>query len=282
MDPTPPADPVLVIGCGYLGSRVAERWRAQGRRVFALTRGRTHELLNLGVEPVVGDVLRPDTLTGLPQVGTALFAIARDRSEERGLREFYVGGLANVLAALPKPKRFIYVSSTGVYGQTQGEEVDESAPTEPREESGRVMLEAEGLLRSRLSGAMILRFAGIYGPNRVIGRWAIEAGEPLTGDPDRWLNLIHVADGARAVLAAEEWGILGWTYNVADDCPVRRRDYYTKLAELVRARPPQFQPPSEGEPPAGANRRILNRRLHGVLGLRLRFPSYLEGLPESL
>ena len=98
----------------------------------------------------------------------------------------------------------MYVSSTGVYGQCHGEEVDEESATEPVEESGRVVLEAERLLHQQLPEAVILRFAGIYGPGRLLRRQAIEAGEVLVGDPEKWLNLIHVADGAAAVHAAEE------------------------------------------------------------------------------
>src|SRR5918994_7024885 len=142
----PPPD-ALVIGCGYLGRRVAALWRDSGRRVAALTRGRTAELAALGLEPVVGDVLVPDSLRRLPEVSTVLYAVSLDRSSGRSMREVYVTGLGNVLAALPPGGQFLYVSSTSVYGQADGSEVDESSPTEPVEESGRVVLNAEKLLR---------------------------------------------------------------------------------------------------------------------------------------
>ena len=159
-----------------------------------------------------------------------------DRSSGRSFREVYLDGLRNVLDRLPKPSRFIYVSSTSVYGQSGGEEVDETSPTEPRDENGRIVLAAEQLLRSKLPDAIVLRFAGIYGPGRIIRRAAIERGEPLIGDADKWLNLIHVDDGALAILAAEEHGRAGKAaYLVADDEPVRRREFYTFMAELLKA-----------------------------------------------
>src|SRR4051812_357996 len=210
----------LIIGCGYLGRRVAARWTAAGRTVAALTRRNADTLRNLGVAPVVGDVLAPDTLRALPAASTVLYAVGMDRTAGRSMREVYLDGLRHVLGTLPVPARFIYVSSTGVYGQSDGTWVDESSPTEPTEESGRGVLEAERLLRERGPRAVVLRFAGIYGPDRLLRRGPVLAGEPLVGDPMKWLNLVHVADGADAVLAAEAHAAPGETYNVADDEPV--------------------------------------------------------------
>ncbi len=190
------------------------------------------------------------------------------------MREVYVTGLRNVLAALPRGGRFIYISSTSVYGQTDGSVVDEASPTEPLEESGRVVLEAETVLRELRPDAVVLRFAGIYGPGRVLRRQALLNGEPLVGDADKWLNLIHVEDGARAVLAAEARGREGETYLIADDTPVRRREFYTHLARVLGAPPARFEHRDAVE----ANRRITNQRARAELGWAPRFPSYVEGL----
>lgn len=276
----PPPD-ALVIGCGYLGRRVAALWRGRGRRVAALTRGRSAELGALGLVPVVGDVLDPASLRRLPEVPTVLYAVALDRSSGRSMREVYVTGLGNVLAALPRGDRFLYVSSTSVYGQTDGSEVDESSPTEPIEESGRVALDAETLLRTALPFAIVLRFAGIYGSNRLLRRQALLNGEPLVGDADKWLNLIHIADGARAVVAAEDRGRPGETYVVADDTPVRRRVFYSHLARLLGAPEARFEPHPPGVPAAEANRRVSNRKLR-ALGWVPQYPSYVEGLAASM
>ncbi len=269
----------LIIGCGYLGVRVAKLWLAQGKRVAALTRGRGEELRGLGIEPIVGDVLDPGL--ALPEAETVLYAVGLDRSAGRSFREVYVEGLRNVLGALPWPKRFIYVSSTSVYGQSDGSWVDEQSPTTPEEENGRIVLEAEQLLRSRLPEAIILRFAGIYGPGRMIRRAAVEKGEPLVGDFDKLINLIHVDDGARAVAAAEERGKAGETYLIADGCPVTRREFYTYLAELLNAPAPRFVP---GDANSGdrSNRRIGNRKMLDELRVRLLHPDCRSGLRASL
>lgn len=266
----------LILGCGYLGRAVAAEWVAGGKAVAALTRSRTADLGALGVQPVLGDVTDPASLR-LPAADTVLYAVGLDRSAGKSMREVYVGGLANVLDVLPAPRRFVYVSSTGVYGQTDGGWVDESSPTEPVEEGGQVALECERLLRARLPEAVVLRFAGIYGPGRVIRRAAVERGEPLAADPDGWLNLIHVSDGARAVHAAADRAASGQTYNVADDRPATRREFYAELAALLGAPEPRFTGPA-----SGANRRVSNRRMRSDLGVGLDFPDFRAGLRQAI
>ncbi len=272
---SPPDTDCLIIGCGYLGRRVAARWLAAGRRVAALTRRNAAALAALGVQPVVGDVCDPDTLRNLPPARTVLYAVAPDRTSGKTREELYVHGLRHVLDTLLPPERFLYVSSTGVYGQSDGGWVTERSVTTPAEESGRVVLEAERLLRARLPGAVVLRFAGIYGPGRLLRKDALLAGEPLVGDSGKWLNLIHVEDGADAVIAAEARATPGETYNVADEEPVTRRDFYTLLAELLGAPPARFEQRVE---PGGANRRVSSRKIREATGWHPRLRSYREGL----
>ena len=273
----------LIIGCGYLGSRVADLWLERGYRVAALTRNRADQLRAWGIEPLVGDILQPGTVA--LEAATVLYAVGLDRTAGKSFREIYIDGLRNVLDSLPTPERFIYVSSTSVYGQTDESIVDESSPTDPAEENGKVVLEAERLLRSKIPGAIILRFAGIYGPDRILRRRAIEKGEPLVGDAQKWLNLIHVEDGARAVLAAEAHAKAGETYLIADDEPVRRRDFYRVVAELLHAPTARFEPLPPGSPfppHERANRRLSNRRMRADLKVNLEYPEFRSGLRASM
>lgn len=273
----------LILGCGYLGARVASLWRQQSRHVIAATRSAGH--LPPDVEPILCDVLQPASLRTLPQVETVLYAIGFDRTSGAGMRAVYVGGLSNVLAHLPAPKRFIYISSSSVYGQTDGGWVDEGSATEPEEVSGQVVLEAEAVLRANLPGALVLRFAGIYGPGRLLRRQHLEQGDPVVGDAAKWLNLIHVEDGARVVFAAEERGQAGRVYNVCDDHPVRRRYFYATLARMLGVPEPRFvsPPPDRPTPPhEKAHRRINNRRMKEELRAELRYPDYEQGLRASI
>jgi nucleoside-diphosphate-sugar epimerase len=225
----------MIFGCGYLGRRVARLWRGAGHRVAALTRGNADALRASVIEPISGDVLDPTSLRALPAAATVLYAVGLDRSAGTPMREVYVTGLENVLNALPSCARFIYVSSTSVYDQSDGGWVTEDRSTRPTDESGKVVLEAEQLLQAKCPNAIVLRFAGLYGPDRLLRKQPILISEPLIGDADKWLNLVHVADGASAVLCAETRAAPAETYNIADGTPVSRRDFYTRLAELLHA-----------------------------------------------
>jgi nucleoside-diphosphate-sugar epimerase len=124
-----------------------------------------------------------------------------------------------------------------------------------------------------------LRFAGLYGPDRLLRKQPVLKGEPLVGDADKWLNLVHVEDGADAVLAADAHAAPGSTYTIADDAPAPRRAFYTLLAELLGAPPALFADRPE---PGAPNRRVSNRRAKAELGWAPRFPTFREGLPAAV
>lgn len=275
--------PKLVIGCGYLGQPVAQAWRKIGHRVVALTRSRVETLSDFGLTPLLGDITASVAEIDFPRASTVLYAVGYDRTQAKSMREVYVHALDNVLKRLPKPDRFIYISSTSVYGQTSGEWVDEQSETIPIDESGRICLEAEEVVRSHIPEAMILRFAGIYGPGRLMRQTDIRQGKQLVIDPDKWLNLIHVQDGVAAILAAEQSGSPGEVYLISDGHPIKRHDFYSFLAQQLQAPPIQFAPflPLASQK-AETNRRISNRKSIERLGLSPVYPSFREGVPDSL
>jgi nucleoside-diphosphate-sugar epimerase len=282
----------LIVGCGYLGQRLGARLVRDGGRVYGTVRspGRAAEIAGLGIEPVIADVLRPETLDRLPAVERVFYAVGFDRSAGAAMREVYVEGLQNVLDRLPASvRRFVYASSTGVYGQTGGEWVDEDLPTEPQHESGRIVLEAEGRVRawadSRGGSSVILRFAGLYGPGRIVRRAILERGEPIPGDPEKFLNLIHIDDAAQAAAAALDADAPESIYLVADDRPVTRREYYSVAARIIVAPEPRFEPPRPGSPESSrdaTNKRVANRRMKGGLGVVLRYSDITTGLAAAL
>lgn len=277
----------LIFGCGYLGSRVAAHWQGAGGRVAAVTRSarRAGELVRLGIEPVVADVNDPASLRILARflpADTILYCVGRDKHGASSPMPSLLGNVLDALAELAAAcRKFLYVGSTSVYGHSDGSWVDESAAC-PIDESGRTALADESrLLSSALAGAaIVLRLAGIYGPGRLPGADKLRAGIPLEAGPERWLNLIHVDDGAAAVCAAELRGEAGQIYNVADGNPVRRGDYFHYLARQLNAPPPRFHVPAADRPQA--NRRIDARKLSSVLAVSLRYPSYRTGIDAAL
>ncbi len=276
----------LVFGCGYLGRRVARRWLKTGEEVFAVTRSanRAVELAADGLQPIVADLTVAKSLDSLPAVDTVLFAVGYDRTAAKTIRDVYVDGLGNALAALADTlTRFIYISSTGVFGQSDGQWVDEQSPCEPTREGGKACLAAEHLLAEHPLGsrAIVLRMAGIYGPGRIPRRHDIEAGRPIAAPSDGYLNLIHVEDAADIVLAAEARAVPPCTYLVSDGHPVLRSEYYCELARLLDTGQPQFAEPPLDSPAAqraGSDKRVSNAKMMSELLPTLVHPSYREGL----
>ena len=292
----------LIVGCGYLGRRVADRLLAAGEQVFATTRSaeRASEWAALGLRPIVADVTRPENWGDWPTSERVLFAIGYDRSSGGTVEQVYVDGLRAVLTRLlrcaeGRSLSLIHASSTGVYGQTDGLWVDETSLTEPRSGSGRALLEAERVAAefARREGWSVtsLRFAGLYGQDRLIRRSALERGEPIPGDPERWLNLIHIDDAVSAVLQAWRTSDAPGSarvLNIVDDQPIPRRMYYQTVCDLLGRPLPPFEPPRPAESDDArsrreeGNKRVSNRLAKEVLGFTPIYPSIATGVAASL
>jgi nucleoside-diphosphate-sugar epimerase len=287
----------LIFGCGYLGTRVAKRWLEAGDTVFAVTRstGRTAELERTGVVPLVADIHDHSALANLPTVDTVLYAVGFDRSGSQSIRNVFVDALGNVLSNVSwgKSSRFIYISSTGVYGQEDGQWVDEESPCQPVREGGLACLDAENLLERE--GVLLpdgpafekcrLRLAGIYGPGRIPRRQEVRAGKLIAASPQGWLNLIHVDDAARVVVAAADASEFPDLLLVADGCPLRREDYFKELCRQLDAPPVCFEDPggdSGRSQRALSSKRVSNQKMLASLGLSLEFPSFSQGLEAIL
>lgn len=289
----------LIVGCGYLGKRVAARWLAEGDSVAALTRSPENAagLQAQGISPVLGDVMRPETLAALPEVDTVLWAVGWDRSSGISQRDVYVVGLRNLLGQVTRrASRLIYISSTSVYGQADGEWIDETSEANPTQPNGQACRDAENSLEPWRPGggespvATTLRLSGIYGPGRLLSKVAtLRNGEPFAGHPDAWLNLIHVEDAAEAVVTCAAREIPSPLFLISDNEPVPRRAYYSALAELVGAPPPRFsEEDSSGTATvgstrtAGLNKRCNNRFARHLLQWTPRYPTYREGLAHAV
>ena len=284
----------LIIGCGYLGQRVGMLISQSGERVHGTVRSQRRAALiaELGIEPVIADVLKPDTLRELPVTERVFYCVGFDRAAGIPMRSVYVNGLQNVLDQLSRSvARFVYASSTGVYGQTSGEWVDEGSPTHPHHASGKYCLEAEKSVRAWVesrggrAAAIVLRFAGLYGPGRVVRRALVERGEPIPGDPEKLLNLVHIDDAARASVAALAAPRADSIYVISDDRPITRQEYYTCVASILGAPEPRFEPPQPGSPEAArdaTSKRVDNRRMKAQLVAEPSYPDIATGLPAAL
>jgi nucleoside-diphosphate-sugar epimerase len=282
----------IIFGCGYLGSRVAARWRDRGDDVTIVTRNaaKAAQMTAAGYRALVADVTQPASLRDLPAIDTLLYAIGYDRSSGHSIHEVYANGLRHVLDAIPSVTgRVVYISTTGVYGDAGGASIDEDTTPAPVREGGRASLAAEDVLRLHpmAKRGVVLRLAGIYGPDRVPFLQQLRAGLPIPAIETGNLNLIHVDDAAEVVLLASNVSIprLPRVYCVSDGCPVLRGEYYREVARQIGAPPPEFVAPDAASPRAvraQSDRRVSNDRLIRELRVTLRCPSYREGLAAIL
>jgi nucleoside-diphosphate-sugar epimerase len=284
---------LLIVGCGYLGQRVAARARNDGHRVTALTRSpeKARSLRESGIEPIIGDVLDPDTVAALPAADVLLIALTHDSNSLVSKRALLVDGVVNLVRQLrSRVEHVIYISSTSVYGQSDGSWVDELSPTVPTTEGGQFTLEAERTLQEicHATGTMCrlttLRLAGIYGPRRLIARIdQLRSGAPVSGSPEAWLNLVHVDDAAACIHAATACRHTGGLILICDDRPLTRREFYAAVAKEVGAPPPIFDPDSTaGRRTCGLNKRCRNHRMHTELRIKLQFPDAIAALPQVI
>jgi len=287
-----PAAPLrLIVGCGELGLRVARRWLARGDRVVGTTRSPTRgdTLVAAGIEPAVLDVTADDPgwtalLAEIGRPATVLWSVGFDRSGTASYHDVHVAGLGRLLdalvslAAVGPPPRVVFASSTGVWGDEQGGVVTEATPTAPSREAGRILVEAEQLLAGHPAGpGTALRFAGLYGPGRLPRLADLRAGRPIPADPDSWLNLVHLDDAAAVVEAVADAAAPRGLYVVSDGRPVRRRDWYGRLAELAGGPPPAWDLSAPRS--RGGDKRIDPAAVLADLGLRLAYPDALAALP---
>lgn len=269
-----------------MGCELATRLLRAGHEVYGLRR--RVEALPDGVRPVAADLARPEDLVDLPaDLDVVVYAAGPRSGDEAAYRAAYVDGQRNLADALSRsggpPERWLFTSSTAVYGQSGGEWVDERSPTEPARFSGRVLLEAEALADRCGRRACALRLGGIYGPGRTRLLDSVREGRArLRPGPPHYTNRIHRDDAAAALhclIGAEPLAdrVLG-----VDGSPADENEVLRFLAGLIGVPEPPEAEEGEPLPPRRAgSKRCRNARLVAT-GFRARYPSYREGYAALL
>lgn len=270
---------ILIAGCGRIGQRLGRQWHEDGARVWGLRRSAAP--LPAPLETLNGDLTHPETLPTPPEGLDLVYYLATPGTFNDGAyRLTYVDGLRNLIAWLPRDTaaRIVFISSTAVYGQTAGEWVDETSPTEPNGFSGRRLLEAESVAQD--AGGLAVRFGGIYGPGRGRMLDKVRRGEPCVAEPPRYTNRIHETDCVGILAHVGTIDGPADVYLGVDDAPCTQCELMDFLAERLGCPRPARVPgdPTDGR---GSNKRCSNQRLKDS-GYRLRYPSYLEGYAEMI
>lgn len=270
----------LVAGCGYVGSQLAGLLAGEGHSVWGLRRSAWTP--PPGVKPLAADLLRPESLGGLPEgLDLVFYTASAGGGGEAAYRAAYVNGLDNLLGALREHgegPRVVFTSSTGVYAQEDGSWVDEDSPTEPPHYSGRLLLEGEALLGASGCESVVVRLGGIYGPGRTRLVDAVRAGRARirSGGP-RYTNRIHRDDCAGVLAFVAGLPEPARCYLGVDRDPADEAEVLRWLAARLGAAPPPL-----GDDEEAASRRVRSNKRCSCArlleaGYRLRHPTFREG-----
>jgi len=291
----------LIVGCGYLGTRLAQHLISQGTTVFGTTRSelKAKRLAPLGIRPLLLSVTQPLTYASLSPALSAdpldvYYMIPPGRLDgSPSTRQIVLGGTAHMVKALKHSqlRRAILVSSTAVYGQTDGQVVDADAPALPTSERAALMQRGEQLWLDAGESFHVLRLAGLYGPSRIIGLKAVREQAPLIGDPQALLNLIHVDDAVSLLLAISQSKTANSIELGCDGRPTPRIEYYAYLAGRLGVAPPVPMDASMAAIQFGLNPQRLARSSSKALdnrptsernGWEPAYPDYRVGLDALL
>jgi nucleoside-diphosphate-sugar epimerase len=284
---------VLIVGCGYVGSRLAQRLR-ESFDVTGVVRSSASAaaLERQDIRAFAADLDRARLGTHIPerleQAATFYLAPPPPQGESDLRLDRFLQ-----LASVP-PAAFIYMSTTGVYGDTKGALVDESTPVDPLTERARRRVSAEEMIRvwctERRVRRVVLRVPGIYGPGRLpLAR--LHAREPVLSPEEAGIgNRIHVDDLVEACVAAASNPEARGVYNVTDGNSCTSTDFLDRVARLANLPPPPRVSMDEAQLTfsperlsfINESRRVGNERMLKHLGVKLRYGDMDAGIRQSL
>ena len=275
---------MVVVGCGDIGSRVAVLMQQQGWLVHGLRRNPA--CLPAEIVPIAADLNHAECPSDWPSqpLDYVVYAMAATSMTEAGYQQSYVQGQRHLYSWLAQhqqqPKRVVFVSSTGVYGQNDDSWIDEQSPTEPKRWSGQIMLDAEQCAFNSGHPATAVRLSGIYGPGR---NMLIERVRDGYHAPHlhSYTNRIHADDAAALIariLQADAQGErVESVYLGVDNKPVEQAEVVAWLQEQLQV----ASVPGLLLQPRSGSKRCSNARAR-ALGWQPQYSSYREGYAAQL
>ncbi len=276
---------ILIIGCGAIGTQVAHVLSAKGHQVTGLKRN-PPEKDDGEINYFTADITSPTDLQDLTTDFDVLyFIVSPDGRNEESYHDIYETGLNNLLnkfSLAGSNPHWIFVSSTSVYSQSQGEWVDEDSIAQPENATSQLIRQAEQKLMDLEPNNIVVRFSGIYGPGReYLLRMAMQV-PAIQQNPPYYTNRIHQQDciGVLAFLLERRLAgvALEQCYLASDDDPAPMWDVMSWLAESMNCQPPAVK---TGGTDCVMNKRCKNQRLK-ALGYKFLYPGFKDGYLELI
>ncbi len=279
----------LILGCGSVGEKVASRALAQGDQVLAVKRNISHLS---GIDALSIDLDQPPSSYPVVPVADVVFVFFPPLAKgQEDARSHHAIEMLNQWSR--PPKRIVILSTTAVYGDCNGEWIDESRSPNPQTDRGRRRLDAEqqwcNWAAAKGCEWVILRVAGIYGPEK-LPRARLLRGDPMPDELNApYSNRIHIDDLAVVCLVAASHGGTD-IYNVSDGRPTTMLDYFNSVADCLQLpRPPLISmADARQQLTAGMlsylneSRRLDNKKMLQRLGIRLQYPDLKSGLAACI
>ena len=276
---------ILIIGCGSIGTQLAHNLAAKGHDVTGLKRNPPK--LDIGeVNYFTADISLAYQLEELPlDFEFIYFIVSPDGRNKESYQTIYEIGLTNLIDRFAKEgasQNWIFVSSTSVYGQSEGEWVDEESIAQPDNITSQYIRQAEQQLMDLNPQNIVVRFSGIYGPGREYLLRMAKQQSVIQKDPPYYTNRIHQQDCIGVLIFLLEQSLAGVTleqcYLASDDNPATMWDVMSWLTEHLSCKPPEVK---VNDKEVGMNKRCNNQRLK-TLGYDFQYPDFKAGYLELI
>jgi len=275
---------ILIAGCGYVGEAAADLFHSAGWNVEGWVHSK-QSAARLSVKPYsirVIDVSQHGDVAKSAEAFDAVIHCASSRGgDAAAYREIYLNGARHLLENFPKAK-FLFTSSTSVYAQRDGSRVTEESETKPLQETSRILLEVEKLILEK--GGIIVRLAGIYGPQRsaMLSKF-LNGTATIDPNNDRFVSQVHRDDIASALflLLNREAQTSAQIYNVVDDQPLLQSECYRWLAQRLNRPLPPIRKSEQPRKRGDTNKRVSNAKLRR-LGWTPQYPTFADAMAKSI
>jgi len=280
---------LLILGCGYVGQKLAQACLTQGIQVKATVRNhdKALHLQKQGVDAIVND--QPETLdpVWLSDCTAILDSIPLSYDKNRTPFQTQSSWIPALLSHLSNLTWAGYISSTSVYADSHGDWIDETSTHFSASPRGAERLKAEQAWLNHVANAEVFRPAGIYGADRnILDKLKAGNYKTVNWQPAHYSNRIHVDDMVAAILAAINIPQPQRITNLADGQPCSHMEYACTIAKTIHAPAPLILRPEEAEATLSPgyldffrdNKRISNQRLKQDLLPTLKYPSFRDSI----